>query len=164
MLTAIFHMTWRVGLIPTATKTQFLTADNPAYFFESLGIGTPNSELTFPLNSRLAIFGSWQGPQRALLWFEARLQLIKEANRRLCVGAERFIFCTEPAEWIRVLARKTEPQLRRITWYARLGLLGAANRSLSAHEGWRYAAARPTRLQLSGRRICRDFVAEQTCN
>jgi hypothetical protein len=116
MLAAILGMVWRVGRIPSGTSLRFLTGDNPAYFFESLGVGTPNSELTFPLDSQFVLFGCWKGPRGGLLWFEAPPQLIKEANRRLAVGAERFIFYHEPAKWISVLAGKTEPQLSRIAW------------------------------------------------
>jgi hypothetical protein len=116
LLEAVFGMVWRVARVPEATTLRFLTSDNPAYFFESFGVGSPDSELTFALNSQVVLLGSWKGPPGGLLWVEARSQLVKEVNRRLAVGAERFIFCREPADWVGVLASKTEPQLSRIAW------------------------------------------------
>ena len=57
-------MTW-VFLI-SEKKQPFLASDNPLFFFEGLGIGRPESEITFPISSRVALWATWPG-------FEGRL-------------------------------------------------------------------------------------------
>lgn len=41
-------MAWRLVSIPKGH--HLITSDNPAYFFESLGLGQGESELTFPVS------------------------------------------------------------------------------------------------------------------
>jgi hypothetical protein len=53
MLTAIFSMSWR--FVPSPGPSFFLTSDNPASFFKQFGLGTPQSELVFPLCRTLAL-------------------------------------------------------------------------------------------------------------
>jgi hypothetical protein len=111
-------MAWR--FVATAGPSYFLTSDNPAYFFEGLGIGTPDAELTFPLSSDLALIGSWQGPKRSLASVIGKKPaihgLVKEVNRRVATGAERFIFYRNPAAWVETLAQRPDPFLSRIIW------------------------------------------------
>lgn len=111
---AVVEMAWRHVHVP---QGHFLiTSDNPAYFFESLGLGRPESELTFPLASNMAVLGSRQGQQGAVFEVVARPHLVKEINRRIACGAERFIFSSRRTAWIPIIARRKEPMLSRIQW------------------------------------------------
>lgn len=109
----ILAMTWR--FVSTEGPTYFITSDNPAFFFECYGLGSPESELTFPLSGNLALLGSWQ-PGADLRLLPARQQLVKEANRRLASAATRFLFYRERKEWVATIANKKRPYLSRIRW------------------------------------------------
>lgn len=110
----IYEMTWRV--VMSDQTTRFLTSDNPAYFFEAYGLGKPETEVTFPLSSNLALLASWQGPREGLIIVQAKPMLVKEVNRRVASGAERFVFYHERRDWIATLADKPRPFLSRIRW------------------------------------------------
>jgi hypothetical protein len=107
-------MTWRLVAVPP--QHYLITSDNPAYFFESLGLGRPESELTFPVSPSLALLGSRQGPPGALLHVTAKAGLAKELNRRVASGAERFVFSKRKAEWIETISLRKNPSLNRINW------------------------------------------------
>ena len=114
-LVGLLHgMTWRiVGADPA---NRFLTSDNPAYFFEAFGLGKPEAEFTFPLASDLALLASWQGPREGFIVVQAKPRLVKEVNRRVASGAERFVFYHQRQDWVGMLADKVSPYLSRIQW------------------------------------------------
>jgi hypothetical protein len=112
--TAIHRMTWRVIDIP---RDHFLlTTDNPVFFFDGYGLATAKSELTFPISSDRALLGSFQGAPGSTLLLKARPALVKEINRRLASGAERFLFTARRVSWIETLALKSNPYLNQIVW------------------------------------------------
>ena len=80
----VYRMHWR--FVCADGDEYFLITDNPAFFFECYGLGTENSELTFPVSSSLAIFGSWT-PVINGNRVSRRTQFVKEANRRLISAA-----------------------------------------------------------------------------
>lgn len=112
MIKVINSMHWR--FVCVESDDYFLTSDNPSFFFESFGLGTSNSEFTFPVSRELAIFGSWT-PVSSGKKVIRRNQFIKEANRRLIDKASRFIYSCDKFEWIRTIAKK-KPYLSRIEW------------------------------------------------
>ncbi len=114
MLDAIYQMTWRI-LISSGPQ-YFITSDNPAFFFSAYGLGTPNSELTFPLSTTHCLYGSWQGAEQTLQFLEAKQTFVKEANRRLASTTERFAFYHEPAYWLEGVLQKKNPYLSAIKW------------------------------------------------
>lgn len=111
---AVGSMTWRLVAIPG--NHHLITSDNPAYFFESLGLGNIDSELTFPVSPTLALMGSRQGQPQTVLEVTAKPALVKEINRRMVSGAERFVFTHKKASWIEAVASKSNPSLNRIRW------------------------------------------------
>ena len=113
MIDLICAMTWR---IVSAKEDYFITSDNPAYFFEAYGIGTQKSEITFPISRDLALFTSWQGTPNSMVYLEARPILVREANKRLISGAERFVFSHRQEDWIAKLSNNPKPYLSRIQW------------------------------------------------
>jgi hypothetical protein len=110
----IANMTWRIALSDDAGF--FLTSDNPAFYFEAYGFGNPESELTFPLALDLALLGSWQGAPRETIFIKAKRSLVKEVNRRIASGAERFVFYHACEDWVARVAEKQKPHLSRIKW------------------------------------------------
>ena len=98
------------------TTDRFVTSDNPAFFFEGLGLGSPDSELTFPLSPELALLADWQGTPFSTSVFGAKPGLVREVNRRVVSGAERFIFSHAPQPWLPKVAGKGNPYLSRIQW------------------------------------------------
>jgi hypothetical protein len=114
MISAIYTMTWRIACSPTSDF--FITSDNPAYFFKAYGIATPKSELTFPISTDLALFANWQGEQNTVIYVQARPAVVREANKRLMSGAERFVFSNRQEEWIAKISDKPNPYLSRIQW------------------------------------------------
>jgi len=113
MVQLIFAMHWR--FVAATGRDYFLTCDNPAYFFSCYGLGTDNSELTFPVSPVLALFGSWT-PIRSSDCVVTCNRFVKEANRRLASGATRFVFSRARADWIETIAMKNDPYLSRINW------------------------------------------------
>jgi hypothetical protein len=95
---------------------QLITSDNPAYFFDRYGLANPESELTFPLNSQVVLFGSWRGPREGLIHMEVRPIVIREANRRIAYGAERLVLYHANEEWVGTVATKPSLELNRIEW------------------------------------------------
>jgi hypothetical protein len=115
MLAAIDRMVWR--FIPRyGNASQFITSDNPAYYFEAYGVGTERSELTFPVSSALALIGNHQGTARSTIFVRVPKDWTKEVNRRVATDAERFVFSPNRASWIETLALRRDPYLSRIVW------------------------------------------------
>ncbi len=111
---AVRTMTWRLVSVPH--PHYLITSDNPAYFFEWLGLGRPDSELTFPVAPNLALMGSRQGPPGAVIEVTAKPVLVKEINRRIASGAERFVFCHRRASWIETISMRKAASLNPIQW------------------------------------------------
>lgn len=114
VLACVIGMTWRIASAGDAGF--FLTSDNPAFFFEDYGLGRPESELIFPLASELALLGSWQGAPNETIFVKAKPSLMKEVNRRIASGAERFVFYHACEDWVARVAEKRDPHLSRIKW------------------------------------------------
>lgn len=114
MLHALFGMAWRVMISPG--PQYFITTDNPAFFFRSYGLGTKESELSFPLSTTHALHGSWQETSSRLVFLRATPPLVKEINRRLASETERLAFYHEPALWLPKVLAKKNPYLSVIRW------------------------------------------------
>lgn len=114
VVAAIRRMTWRVIDIPS--DHFLLTTDNPTFYFDGYGLGTEKSELTFAISSDRALLGSFQGRPETTMVLKPKAALIKEVNRRLASGAERFVFAPRHATWIETLALKSNPYLSHIVW------------------------------------------------
>ena len=113
MLTCLFGMTWR--FLPSNGPSYFLTSDNPAYFFEAYGLGSELSELIFPLSRKLALHCCWQnGANCGML--TTHQKMVKEFNRRIACGANRFIFYHEEQDRVLSVAQNRVEQLNRIQW------------------------------------------------
>ena len=113
MIGLVLSMQWRI--LSTAGPVYFLTSDNPAFYFEGLGLGRKSSELTFPLSRQLVLWGSYV-PVRGLWRFPVRQGMVKEANKRLAFGARRFVVSWRKADWIEKIALNKSPHFNSIQW------------------------------------------------
>ena len=85
---AMKNMTWQ---FLTTKEDAFLTCDNPLFFFRELGLGRTNSELYFPISTRVALWGTWRS--KSLEGYKkATDSFIHEANRRIVSVASRYIY------------------------------------------------------------------------
>jgi hypothetical protein len=114
ILRGIHTMFWRIVEVPTSTP--ILTSDNPAFFFTGYGIGSPESEVTFPLSPHLVLMGCRQGSPGEVTRIRAKRPLAKEINRRMVVGATRFVFSSKQEGWVRIVSTRSQPDLNRIQW------------------------------------------------
>lgn len=114
VLQGIHSMFWRIVDVPSSTP--ILTSDNPAFFFSGFGIGSPESEVTFPLSPTLVLMGCRQGPPGEVTRVRVNRPIAKEVNRRMIVGATRFVFSARPASWTRTVAARTQADLKRVKW------------------------------------------------
>lgn len=114
VLKGIHSMCWRLVTVPA--DAPLITSDNPAFYFSAYGIGSPESEMTFPISPSLVLLGSRQGPEGQVSRLLGKRPIAKEVNRRMAVGAERFVFCHRRLPWVSAIAKRTEPDLNRILW------------------------------------------------
>jgi Protein of unknown function (DUF4238) len=116
ILEVIFNMYWRV--LRCAGPSFFLASDNPAHFFEGLGLGHRDCEVILPLCRDQLLHCSWQG-SADVVFDETDERTVKELNRRMASGAERFVFYHRNADWVLKCAQNTIEQCNRINWVPR---------------------------------------------
>lgn len=112
-VTCIYNMRWHI--LPAPAGTFFLTCDTPAHLHDCYGLGTLNSELTFPISKYFALIGENKN-SRSIVFERPQSQLAKEVNRRVLSHAERFVFSPSRANWIETVASKSHPYLSSIHW------------------------------------------------
>ena len=112
----IFRMNWR--LLRSSGPSYFMTSDNPAFFFSSMGLGKPESELSFPLSTELLLHGCWHHGSVQCQHFDAKQKCVKEINRRTASSSTRFLFYHKQESWVAQLGDKNPDGhlLNRIPW------------------------------------------------
>jgi len=102
------EMTW---LFLTCEKfPAFLTCDNPVFYFQGIGVGKLESEITFPISSNIVLWATWRcNIQEG--YSPIKNQAIKEINRRTATNATRFIYHARDEDWIPRFINKQEHQL-----------------------------------------------------
>lgn len=102
------EMTW---LFLTCEKfPAFLTCDNPVFYFQGIGVGKPESEITFPISSNIVLWATWRSDIQKE-YSQIKNQAIKEINRRTATNATRFIYHARDEDWIPRFINKREHQL-----------------------------------------------------
>jgi Protein of unknown function (DUF4238) len=114
MVQLLFRMTWRVLI--SSGPSYFLTSDNPAFYFRSLGLGRKESELSFPLSTHYLLHGSWQRADSDLIFLNAGQAMVKEINRRIVSEAERLVFYHQAADWLPQMLKTENLLLNKIEW------------------------------------------------
>lgn len=102
MIRALRSMTWT---LLTSREKQFITCDNPVFFFETDGIGQQNSELTIPFGSEVALWAHRKAETRAQ-YVAATNAMILELNRRTARNARRFLYSKHEEPWLLKFAKK----------------------------------------------------------
>lgn len=104
-------MTWI--FLTSEKKHPFLTNDNPVFFFEGLGMGRPESEITFPISSTIALWATWR---KNLVegYIAAKDAVIREINRRTASAATKYVYYSIQAPWVVSLINKKNPKLHRL--------------------------------------------------
>jgi hypothetical protein len=111
MLDALSSMTWRFLVFDE--YPAFLTSDNPVFYFEGEGIGKPESEVTIPISSHIALWANWRrDPKEG--YFPTTSQVVKELNRRTCSIAARFVYHLQEEDWVLPLVTKSKWKLNRL--------------------------------------------------
>jgi hypothetical protein len=111
---AVHNMAW--CLVPAPSGRFDLTCDTPAHISEWAGVGTPQSELTFPISKSLALMGSHSaGRPGAFEFLTPQEDLVAEVNRRMVNCAERFVFSHRKESWIATWAN-SPPSFNRVRW------------------------------------------------
>lgn len=90
-------MIWR--FLVASSDSSFLTSDNPFFFFQSIGIGKPYSEVIFPISSSILLWATWETnlPEG---YIPATSQAVKEMNRRTVRNATRYLFKKKDEGWV----------------------------------------------------------------
>ncbi|PLC06026.1 hypothetical protein CY658_02965 [Variovorax sp. RO1] len=94
---AVATMNWQFAVSDTA---QFLTCDNPVFFYENEGVGRPQSELSFPISSSVTLVASNCRKSPEGRFFRADAKLVTNLNRRTAHNAQRFAFAQRDEPWI----------------------------------------------------------------
>ena len=110
LVEALLSMNW---VFITHEHLQFLTSDNPVFFFEFEGIGNPRSELSIPLSSSLALWAT-RNTIRSGAFVNATSIAVKEINRRTAFNSTRFIYSELNESWTLPFVTKGKWQLTRL--------------------------------------------------
>jgi len=105
---ASMHWTFAVA----EGSSMFLTSDNPVFYTEEIGMGKPESELMFPISTRVALWVKHLPISEDCAFHHARQFMVREANKRTVRNATRFIMYHEDAEWVRRLTKKRNLKLQ----------------------------------------------------
>jgi len=107
---SLLSMNWRFLY---SENHQFLTCDNPVFFFEHEGIGKPTSEVTVPFSSSIVLWANRRIPptETHLL---ALPSAVREINRRTAANATRFVYSARQEHWILPFVRKRYYALNRL--------------------------------------------------
>jgi hypothetical protein len=110
LINAMLSMTW-VFLV--SEKDQFLTGDNPVFFFEHEGIGKPTSEITLPLSSSVALWASRTNAPNGQ-YLKASPSGVREINRRVAQNSLRFIYASRNESWVMPFLERGSWRLTRL--------------------------------------------------
>lgn len=111
VVAAIRSMTWTFLLFEEAPA--FLTCDNPLFYFRSIGVGNPESEITFPISCHITLLATWRSdlPQD---YVPVTQQIVKEINRRTASNATRYVYSGYDEDWILPFVLKGRWELHRL--------------------------------------------------
>ncbi len=114
LLKCLHNMAWYI--LPAPIGKPFVTSDTPAHFFDALGIGTLESEFTFPISKNFALIGHYHSKPASIKFVPLDTSLAREVNRRIISCSDRFIFSSKNESWLPSVAQKQEPHLSLIRW------------------------------------------------
>ncbi|CAN7539140.1 DUF4238 domain-containing protein [Pseudoxanthomonas sp. LjRoot143] len=95
MVSAMLSMKWELLVDESGS---YFTSDNPLFYFEEIGIGRRQSELSIPLAADATLFATWDGPQPST-YREAAPRVIRQLNARTVARSQRFVFARSVESW-----------------------------------------------------------------
>ena len=96
-----------------AGRSRFVTCDNPVYLHKGLGLNKPESELSCPLSSDVALLVTATARNWAQ-YVEVPEMIVQEINRRSVENATRQVYYFERAVWLERMVQKRILKLNRI--------------------------------------------------
>ena len=96
-LEKIYQMTWLFLIFDD--YPAFFTCDNPVFFFKDIGIGKPESEITFPISSNVVLWATWRADLNEG-YSKIKSAVVKEINRRTVNNTTRFLYSAKKEFWI----------------------------------------------------------------
>ncbi len=109
-----FISSMRWVFLTTDENSPFLTSDNPVFYFEWMGIGKQDSEITFPISSTIALHATWNMNFVEGYFNKATAPIIKEINRRTASAATRFLYFSKKEKWVQSMLDRKTYRLNRI--------------------------------------------------
>ena len=107
---SLLSMEWR---FLCSDQAQFITCDNPVFFFSHEGIGRPTSELTIPFSSTIALWANRRS-MTAPPHLRATPAIVREINRRTASNATRFVYSERNEKWMLPFVCKGRHSLNRL--------------------------------------------------
>ena len=113
IIDALLGMDWAV--LVARGLDIFVTGDNPAFFDWQDRLNTPKSEVVFPLSpSAVLHVGGPKPKDGSINHIVAASAQVKGINRRMILGAERFVYSNRELPWIKDVIRNPVRQWKRI--------------------------------------------------
>ena len=110
---ALLGMNWTV--LGVRTFDRYLTGDSPVHFDRHHGLMSAESELVFPLSPTVALHGGRRKKSDGKVAFvEASPAQVKEINRRMILGSERFVYSHRELPWVKDFLRNPPRPWNRI--------------------------------------------------
>jgi hypothetical protein len=104
-------MSWQFLVAPEGSK--FLTSDNPVFFFEGIGLNKPQSEITFPVSSDIAIAAFVRGGFKED-FVTTTTHVLAEINRRTAHSATVEVYHSRSASWVVDVLNKRNRKLNQL--------------------------------------------------
>ena len=95
-------------------SSMFLTSDNPVFYTEGIGMGKRESELLFPLSTRVALWVTRIPISDDCAFYHARQFLVREANKRTVRNATRYVMYHEDAKWVKEILSKENLRIQQL--------------------------------------------------
>jgi len=97
VLATLGRMTWQ--FLTFDAYPAFVTSDNPVFYFTGMGIGKPESEVTFPISSCIALWATWR-TDLTEGFFQTSARVVRELNRRTASSSTRYVFHSTDERWV----------------------------------------------------------------
>lgn len=111
--TEVLHkMTWQFYV--TVGESVFITSDNPAFFFSSIGISNQQSEVSFPISNDICLLASWRKDKADRTYIRAKENFVHQINRRSANNATRHLYHSDKVDWVKKLATKKSHSIRKL--------------------------------------------------
>lgn len=111
VVAAIKTMTWT--FLTFEEEPAFLTCDNPLFYFRSIGVGKPESEISFPISCHVTLLATWRS-DLCQDYMPVTRQIVKEINRRTASNASRYVYSGYDEDGILPFVLKGRWKLHRI--------------------------------------------------